>query len=291
MPVLENTDRITPRSALRHRPISAEGEKSTKKEKHTTEPTPTAITPVARRASRVREQHEQHEQQDQQEQAVKRTEDGDDVQEWKRADTEDEDEKKGGRAAATIAPVTHTTTAPAARKVTRLPRPAKKTGGRVWRTHPLFYLGIGMVIMLVLWGLLSVVVGWWTTTWDDLHYGRPRTYQVDAVVGHNDSTNNPSHFIAVNLKGRIEIIEFPGGDGSKARIYIGPQLYGNGEDLVPVTLSFDDVYGNHHPDMILHFQNTQIVFVNANGGFQPATPSQIQEWQQYVQQHGHASGQ
>lgn len=282
MPVLENTDHITPRSALRHRPISTEGEKGAKKEKHTTEPASTAITPVAKRASRVREKQEQ------QEQLEKRTEDGDDVQEWKRADTEGKDEKKGGRAAATISPVTHATTAPAARKVTQLPRPAKKSGGsgRVWHTHPLFYLGIGMIVMLVLWGLLSLLVGWWTNTWNDIHYGYPRTFQVDAVVGHNDSPGNPSHFIAVNLKGRIEIIEFPGGDGSKARIYIGPQLYGNGEDLVPVTLSFDDVYGNHQPDMILHFQNTQIVFVNANGGFRPATSSEIQAWQHYVQTHG-----
>ncbi len=33
----------------------------------------------------------------------------------------------------------------------------------------------------------------------------PRTFQVDAVVGHNDSATNPSHFIAMNLNGRIEM--------------------------------------------------------------------------------------
>src|SRR5215469_16870910 len=80
---------------------------------------------------------------------------------------------------------------------------------------------------------------------DDLHYGRPRTFQIDAVVGQNDSASNPSHFIALNLNGRIEVIEFPGGDASKARIYLGPQLYGSGQDLIPVTLSFVDVNANH----------------------------------------------
>ena len=126
-----------------------------------------------------------------------------------------------------------------------------------------------------------------TNMWDDLHYGRPRTFQTDYVVGHNDSQANPSHFIALNLSGRIELIEFPGGDGAHARIYLGPQLYGTGSDLVPVTLSFVDVNGNHLPDMIVHFQNTQIVFINDQGGFRPARPDEFHAVERYLQQHGH----
>src|SRR5229473_3044742 len=143
-----------------------------------------------------------------------------------------------------------------------------RTGGKrrgMLRAHPLLLLGLGMIAMLVLWTLLTLAVSWWNTTWDDLHYGRPRTAQYDAVVGQNDSSSNPSHFIALNLNGRIEVIEFPGGDASKARIYLGPQLFGNSEDLVPVTLSFVDVSSNHLPDMIVHFQNTRIVFINEIG--------------------------
>jgi hypothetical protein len=155
----------------------------------------------------------------------------------------------------------------------------------VLRAHPLLLLGLGMIVMLVLWTLLTLAVGWWNTTWDDLHYGRPRTFQVDAVVGHTDSPSNPSHFIAINLKGRIEVIEFPGGDGSKARMYLGPQLYDAGSDLVPVTLSFVDVSGNGYPDMIVHFEQTQIVFVNENGGFRPATSQELPAIQRYLQQH------
>src|SRR6266852_8512198 len=150
------------------------------------------------------------------------------------------------------------------------------------RAHPLLLLGLGMIVMLVLWTGLSLAIGWWNTTWDDLHYGRPRTFQVDAVVGQNDSPGNPSHFIALNLNGRLEVIEFPGGDASKARIYIGPQLYGSGDNLIPVTLSFVDVNGNHQPDMIIHFHykgwlgfsdsEQQLVYINENGGFRPAHP-------------------
>src|ERR1700732_5342293 len=68
-----------------------------------------------------------------------------------------------------------------------------RTGARrriAQRTHPLLLLGIGMLLMLVLWTLLTIVANWWNTAWDDLHYGRPRTFQIDVVVGQNDSANN-----------------------------------------------------------------------------------------------------
>src|SRR5712691_3626646 len=164
-----------------------------------------------------------------------------------------------------------------------------RTGGKrrgMLHAHPLLLLGLGMIAMLVLWTLLTLAVSWWNTTWDDLHYGRPRTFQTDAVVGQNDSAASPSHFIALNLNGRIEVIEFPGGDASKARIYSGPQLYGSGDALIPVTLSFVDVNGNHHPDMILRFQDTRLVYINESGGFRPATSSEIPAVEQYLKQHG-----
>jgi hypothetical protein len=164
-----------------------------------------------------------------------------------------------------------------------------RTGGRRrggLHAHPLLLLGMGMLLMLVVWTLLTVAVSWWNTTWDDLHYGWPRTFQIDEVVGQNDSSSSPSHFIALNLKGRIEIIEFPGGDASKARLYLGPQLYGVGADLVPVTLSFVDVFGNHHPAMILHFQDTRLVYINENGQFRPATADELPAVERYLQQHG-----
>src|SRR5712691_6967555 len=69
-----------------------------------------------------------------------------------------------------------------------------RTGGRrrgMLRAHPLLLLGLGMILMLVWWTLLLLAVSWWNTTWDDLHYGRPRTFQIDAVVGQNDSPSSP----------------------------------------------------------------------------------------------------
>lgn len=131
-----------------------------------------------------------------------------------------------------------------------------------------------------------MAVSWWNTTWDDLHYGRPRTFQTDAVVSHNNSQGNPSYFLALHLHGRIEIIEFPGGDTSQARIYLGPQLYGTGEDMAPVPLSFVDVSSNHLPDMVVHVQNMRIVFINDQGRFLPARSDELPAIEHSLQPHG-----
>ena len=53
-----------------------------------------------------------------------------------------------------------------------------------------------------------------------------------------------------------------------------------------MTLSFVDVNGTHHPDMILRFQDTRIVYINENGGFRPANASEIQAVERYLKQHG-----
>jgi hypothetical protein len=136
-------------------------------------------------------------------------------------------------------------------------------------THWLVYMGIGVVIMTLGWIVLGAVTNWWQVTQDDWHYGRPRTAQYDVAVGHNDSTANPSHFVALNLRRRIEIIECPGGDCSKAKIYVGPVLIGQGQDLAPATLSFKDVNGDGTVDMIVSVQDSRLVFINENGAFRP----------------------
>lgn len=228
MPVLESNDHITPRSALRHRSLTGDGER---RGKHAT--STSSITPVAQRASLLHQRHTENRQS---------------------ASTGGVDNPQRGRFAL--------------------------------RARPLLFLSAGMITMLVLSTVLSLAVNWWGTTWDDIHYGRPRTFQIDMVVGHNDSAASPSHFIALNLHGRIEVIEFPGGDASRARIYIGPQLYGKGADLIPVTLRFIDARGDHLPSMIIAFQDTRIVYSNDHGGFRPATPAELQAVEQYLKQHG-----
>lgn len=162
----------------------------------------------------------------------------------------------------------------AAQITSRTQRPQQADSGEEpqaqGRVHWLLIFGIGMLAMLALWTLGSQLVNWWSVAQDDWHYGRPRTFQMDAVVGHNDSSTNPSHFLALNLNRHVVIIELLGGDSSKAKIYTGPTLLGDGQDLTPVTLSFKDVNGDGLPDMLVHVQDQTLVMINDSGQFRPA---------------------
>jgi hypothetical protein len=154
------------------------------------------------------------------------------------------------------------------------PPPPSRRGGHP-HFHWLAYVGLSMFIMLVGWVALSSLGTWWQTMQDDWHYGRPRTFQIDAVVGHNnDSASNPSHFIAINLNRHILIIELPAADASRAKIYSGPILLGQGQDLTPVTLSFKDVNGDGKPDMLVWVADSHFVFIN-DDGFRPARSSEV----------------
>lgn len=150
--------------------------------------------------------------------------------------------------------------------------PTRHAGARQgFNFHWLVFVGIAMLIMIIGWIAFNALGNWWQITQDDWHYGRPRTFQTDAVVGHHDSAANPSHFIAMNLNRHVLIIELPGGDATKARIFNGPILIGPGQDLAPVTLSFQDVNGDGLPDMIVNVQDAHFVFINGNGTFHPAS--------------------
>jgi len=146
-----------------------------------------------------------------------------------------------------------------------------------WRQDKRFYLIaviVGMLLMATLFLTMSTLSSWWQVHQDDVTYGRPRTYQVDAVVGHNDSVTNPSHFIFLNLNRHVVIIELPGGDTTHSRIYNGPTLFGNGQDLTPVTAVFKDVNGDGKIDMVVQIQDQRLVFINDGTQFVPQQPGQ-----------------
>ncbi len=128
-------------------------------------------------------------------------------------------------------------------------RPSK--GGR---KHWSVYLVTGMATMTALVIGLYSLGSWWQHVQDDWTYGMPRTYQTDAVVGHNhDSSSHPSHFLAINLKGHIEVFELPAGDPTKVRVFLGPILSGAGADQVVVTISFVDIDHDGTPDLVLRY--------------------------------------
>jgi hypothetical protein len=177
-----------------------------------------------------------------------------------------------------------TTVTPKALTNTSYPKTAAPKKARQ-QAHPLLYLGVGMLVMLFLWTGLSAASGWFNTILDDIHYGRPRTFQMDAMVGH-ESGSTPSHFIAINLNRHIEIIELPGGDAAHARIYIGPQLFGEGDELIPVTLKFVDLNGDKKPDMLVDLRGSRVVFINEKGTFRMAQPAERRQLEQTLQSSG-----
>jgi hypothetical protein len=137
------------------------------------------------------------------------------------------------------------------------------------RMHWLVFVGIGMIASLLLWAGLQMLGNWWSEHQLDAAYGFPRTYQVDEVVGHDDSTDHPTHFIFTNLKGRVVIIELPGGHVAHARIYNGPAIIGDNPAHIPVTAEFEDVNGDGKIDMLVHIGNQQFIYLNDGMQFKP----------------------
>jgi hypothetical protein len=104
--------------------------------------------------------------------------------------------------------------------------------------------------MLFGWIALNFLSTWIQARHDDLVYGQMRHFDINAVVGHTDSSTSPSHFTAENNNGNIFVIELPGGDSSKAKIFQITTIPGN-DGNPPVRVSFQDVNHDGKPDMVV----------------------------------------
>lgn len=146
------------------------------------------------------------------------------------------------------------------------PAPAQATRRRV---HWLVYVGLLFMVGIIGWLTITILGAWWQAKQDDWTYGMPRTYQTDVVVGHGDSASHPSHFIAQNLNGEIVVIEYPGGDVSKARSYVITTLPGD-DGYSPVRLAFRDVNGDGKLDMLVQIGDpgSQVQVILYNNGQQ-----------------------
>ncbi|GAC1460292.1 MAG: hypothetical protein PVSMB2_20220 [Ktedonobacteraceae bacterium] len=150
--------------------------------------------------------------------------------------------------------------------------------------HWLVPTGITMMIAIACYLLLY---GAWVGgkgVYNDWAYGATtRTSHLEAVVGDHD-TATPTHFVAMNLHGTIDVIEFPGGDVTHAKVFPGPHLLWSNADKAVATLEVKDVNGDKRPDIIIHVQgdtdllfrqtNANFVLLNNGSGFSPMTPLQ-----------------
>jgi hypothetical protein len=132
----------------------------------------------------------------------------------------------------------------------------------------LIYLVLGMLMTMVLLWIGQFIWNWGNTVVDDVHYGRPRTTNVDHFVGH-ETGNIPSHFMALNLHGQIYVIEIPGGSPNTSHLLVGPHLIGPDADLAPVSLSFQG--DPHHPDLLIIVNGLQVRFYNDGNAYVPTS--------------------
>jgi hypothetical protein len=134
---------------------------------------------------------------------------------------------------------------------------------------------LAYLLLLVLgYLLLTPAFTWGQRRLDDLRYGFPRTTQLDGVVGHGESGGEPTHLIALNLRGQISILEIPGGDPAQARAIAGPYLFGADGAYVVPRLSLEDVNGDEQADLLLQVREEIVVYINENGTFRLITPAE-----------------
>ncbi len=132
--------------------------------------------------------------------------------------------------------------------------------------HPLFYIGICLVILVVFLTVYTLIPPTLQKWSDDRTYGYPRTFQTDANVGHGGM----EHFIALNNHGTIEVLEIPNYPSAtnQTRLYIIVRLTNQGADLVPATVSFPDINGDGKSDMqvtVLDGSNPSVWVLFNNG--------------------------
>jgi hypothetical protein len=150
-------------------------------------------------------------------------------------------------------------------------RSPARAAGVPQRLMPISYIITGVLAILAIYVLVSAIVSWGSVRIDDMRYGRPRTTQLSAVVGHEGDTGQATHFIAMNLNRQVVVLELPGGDASQVRSLPGPYLFGAGEDLTPVAMALQDVDGDGQADLLLDVRSERIVYLNKDGSFRLPT--------------------
>jgi len=157
----------------------------------------------------------------------------------------------------------------------RSPRSSQFIGTRVQQQAHVTFYGVTLLFAAVaVYVVVGMVLGKGQVLYDDLRYGRPRTDQLTAFVGHNEADGVPTHIMAMNLNRQVIIIEMPGSNPSEVRTIAGPYLFGANEDLTPVKLSLADVDGDKVLDLLVDVRQEHIVYLNHDGVFRLPTPAE-----------------
>lgn len=143
------------------------------------------------------------------------------------------------------------------------------------RLYSAIYAVTIVLAAIAIYTVISLLVGKAYVLVDDLRYGRPRTTQLAAFVGHDETNGQPTHLMAINLNRQVTIVELPGGDAAKARTLAGPYLFGAGENLTTPHIRLSDMDGDGNVDLILDIRNEQVVYLNKDGVFRLPKPEEL----------------
>ena len=150
---------------------------------------------------------------------------------------------------------------------------------RFQQHHWATMLACGMAMTLGLILLFGAGSMAWTSLHNQVTYGTPRTMQLDTVIEDHDSAMHPSHLIALNLHGQVEVFVLPGGDPAHAQVLLGPNLPWTNADQATVTVETRDVNHDGKLDLVVQITGApqlfgapptmELVAYNTGTGFKP----------------------
>lgn len=155
--------------------------------------------------------------------------------------------------------------------------PTPRSRGRAMQrvtsgVNAVIYGATATLAALAVYLLIGSLLSWAQVRFDDMRYGRPRTTHLEGFVGRpEEATGRPTHFIALNLRRQVIVLELPGGDADQVRSLPGPYLFGADEELTPVQLALKDTDADGNVDLLINVRNEQVIYLNKDGSFRLPT--------------------
>ena len=123
--------------------------------------------------------------------------------------------------------------------------------------------------------LFFVVIPFLQVKYDDLRYGRPRVFHLQADLNPNDESTEITHLYAFNVDGQARVIIFPAKANESLQELRLPYIPGRSRGNVVPRLTMVPVTSDAYPDLIIDLDGELIMYVAENGGFRLANDSEF----------------
>jgi hypothetical protein len=156
------------------------------------------------------------------------------------------------------------------KRVDRVPWTQSLRVANGWMSS-LLIAGVYVLAALAVYVLVGHALSWGKRKVEDVRYGYPRMVHLSGVVGHGDSPESPTHFIALNLEHQVSVLQLPAGDTREVQVLRGPYLFGEAGHYEVPSLALRDVDGDGLSDLLLTVRGEVVVFLNKDGDFRLIT--------------------